>query len=161
MEATKFKHYFESLKVMLATLIYRQHSHEQRDKHLSVMQSTIESWIDREEKAWHSNTNQQYRVLRELRACWLMLVPNREHETHTDVKNRLRLVDEMATNSLYVLQVEAEKEREAEFARHRRCHSDPDPSENDIPEASQEDTITQSLKPWEEALDELEDEEGD
>lgn len=166
MESITFGHRFESLRVMLAALIYHQHSHEQRDKHLLVMQATVASWIETVTRDWHGNSEQKGRVLRELRACWLLLVPNREHETHSDVRNRLRLVDEICLNSLNLLERDDQREREERWASQHRCHANTEPTLNESPMdgLSQEDIdeiATQSLAAWEDVVDELLDDEED
>lgn len=79
--------------ILAIRTIRRQHlSHTQRDQRMDALQRVLWRQMEIHGREW-----QQRAVLR---AAYELLMPGCGHETHTDVKARLRLAEEMCTQAM-------------------------------------------------------------
>lgn len=96
MKPSNFVEMMQTLIILAKTIAIQQMNHEQRNNRLSVMRSMIEAFMDQHSRfTWYTAADPLTENVT-LRALYELAVWRRDHETHTDMKQRLRLFVEVA-----------------------------------------------------------------
>lgn len=110
MKVATFEQQLQTIITVAWTLVHVDLNHDRRNERLKALQAVIDNYIQNTERWGLMDDDTQYR-LTVLRTCYEMAIWRLEHETHSCVKTRLRLMVEVCENALGVMQRKEEASR--------------------------------------------------